>query len=208
MKNSARFLTPWLIATLILILGCKPDFTPKPRAYYRIDLPVKEYYALTADFPYSFDYPVYATINPYRGKWKDSDTSDYWINVEFPVFHCRMHLTYKRVTGNLAAMIDDAHTYAFKHSIKADAIVQTEYVDRLHSVYGVIFDLKGNTASPVQFYVTDSLNHFLRAALYFDSEPNKDSLAPVRDFLREDMVRMIESLKWKLKQENHDSTNH
>jgi len=186
-----------LFALVVVIMGCKQDYTPKPRAYYRIDLPKKEYQQLADDYPYSFDYPIYARINPYQGKWKNTDTADYWINIEFPQFKSRVHLTYKTVKNNLANLIEDAHTYAYKHSIKADAIIQSEYFNSLTKVYSVLFDIKGNTASSVQFYATDSVSHFLRGALYFDCEPNKDSLAPVTEFLRTDLIKMIESLTWR-----------
>lgn len=186
-----------LFVLTVLVSGCKPDYSPKPRAYYRIDLPNKEYHPLEGDYPYSFEYPSYARINPYQGKWTNTDTADYWINVEYPQFKSRVHLTYKTVKNNLANLIEDAHTYAYKHSVKADAIIQSEYVDSLTKVYSVLFDIKGNTASSVQFYATDSVHHFLRGALYFDCEPNKDSLAPMREFLRIDVIKMIESLTWR-----------
>jgi len=181
----------------LVFLSCRSDYSPKPRAYYRIDLPEKEYQVLTGDYPYQFEFPDYAVINPYKGKWKDTDTADYWINVEFPMFKSRVHLTYKKVRNNLYDLVEDAHTYAYKHSVKADAIIQSEYVDTLEKVYSVLFDIKGNTASSLQFYATDSIHYFLRGALYFDCEPNKDSLAPVQEFLRIDMIKMIETLKWR-----------
>jgi len=186
-----------LLAIIVTVISCKQEYSPKPRAYYRIDLPKKEYQQLPDGYPYSFYYPAYARINPYSGKWKDTDTSDYWINIEYPQFRSRVHLTYKTVKNNVAMLIEDAHTYAYKHSVKADAILQSEFADPPNHVYSVMFDIKGNTASSVQFYATDSVRHFLRGALYFDCEPNKDSLAPVTEFLREDMIRMIESLKWR-----------
>jgi gliding motility-associated lipoprotein GldD len=191
------------VASLILLglaglmLGCGKDYSPRPRAYYRIELPKKEYQQLTGAYPYRFDYPVYARIDAYKGKWQNTDTSDFWVNVEFPQFKSRVYLTYKMVQGNLATLIEDSHTYAYKHSVKADAIIQSEYIDSLNQVYSVLFDIKGNTASSVQFYATDSVRHFLRGALYFDCEPNKDSLAPVREFLRADIIKMIESLSWR-----------
>lgn len=181
----------------VAILGCSQDYSPRPRGYYRIDLPAKEYRVLSGEYPYRFDYPVYAVINPYKGKWTDTDTADYWINVEFPQFKSRIHLTYKMVNGNLDRLVEDAHSYAYKHSIKADAIIQSEYVDSISKVYSVLFDIKGNTASTMQFYATDSIRHFLRGALYFDCEPNKDSLAPVKEFLRLDIMKMIETLNWR-----------
>jgi gliding motility-associated lipoprotein GldD len=177
--------------------ACSRDYTPKPRGYFRIDLPEKQYQLLSEGYPYGFEYPVYARINPYKGKWQGTDTADYWINVEIPQFKSRLHLTYKPVRGNLASLIEDAHGYAYKHSVKADAIIQSEYADSLNKVYSVLFDIKGNTASTLQFYATDSTRHFLRGALYFDCEPNKDSLAPVKEFLRADIIRMIETLTWK-----------
>ncbi len=187
-----------LVALLLIsLIGCSPDYSPKPRAYYRIALPEKQYQPLPDEYPYGFEYPVYGQINSYRGKWKNTDTADYWINIEIPQFRSRVHLTYKTVRNNLRDLIEDAHTYAYKHSVMADAIIQSEYTDSLTKVYSVLFDIKGNTASSVQFYATDSVRHFLRGALYFDCEPNKDSLAPVRDFLRADIVKLIETLTWK-----------
>lgn len=186
-----------LVTVAVLTAGCRQEYTPKPKAYFRIELPKKEYQLLSGAYPYNFDYPKYARIKDYQGKWSDTDTADYWINVEFPQFNSRVHLTYKAVSDNLANLIEDAHSYAFKHSIKADAIIQSEYIDSLTKVYGVLFDIKGNAASSVQFYATDSVHHFLRGALYFDCEPNKDSLAPVREFLRTDLIKMIETLTWR-----------
>jgi gliding motility-associated lipoprotein GldD len=121
------------------------------------------------------------------------------MNIGFPQFRSRIHITYKQVLNNLPNLIDDAHTFAFKHSIKADAINQHEYSNPDNHVFGILFDIKGNTASSLQFYLTDSTRHFLRGALYFDNEPNKDSIAPVNDFLRQDIERLIETLTWNFK---------
>ncbi len=195
--KSGQLIMMVLTVFFAAIAGCKPDYSPKPRAYFRIDLPTKQYQHLTEGYPYSFDYPVYARINQYQGQWKNTDTADYWINVEIPQFRSRLHLTYKTVRNNLKDLIEDAHSYAYKHSVKADAIIQSEFSNREARVYSVLFDIKGNTASSVQFYATDSIRHFLRGALYFDCEPNKDSLAPVKDFLRADIEKMIETLNWR-----------
>jgi gliding motility-associated lipoprotein GldD len=183
--------------SVLYTIGCGKSYTPKPRAYFRIELPPKDYVELKGDFPYVFDIPTYAAISHYEGRWEGTDTAEYWINIEYPQFHSRLHLTYKKVNNNLAKLIDDAYTFAFKHSIKADAINQREYLNPGSNVYGILYDIKGNTASSLQFFVTDSTRNFLRGALYFDNEPNKDSIAPVNDFLRKDVERMIETLKWK-----------
>ena len=83
------------------------------------------------------------------------------------------------------------------HITKADAINEQPFINHENKVFGILYDLKGNTASAVQFYVTDSTRHFLRGSLYFSAEPNADSLAPVIDFFREDIIHLIETLKWK-----------
>ena len=188
-----------LIAGLLLtflITGCMEPYSAKPRGYYRIDLPVKEYHRLTGNYPYQFEMPAYARVEPYRGITTDADTTRYWINLAFPRFNGRIHLTYKPVQNNLRQLIEDSYTFTYKHSIKADAINQKEYLNPQHRVYGILFDIKGNTASSVQFFMTDSIHHFLRGALYFDNEPNRDSIAPVNEFLRQDIERLIETLTW------------
>jgi gliding motility-associated lipoprotein GldD len=187
------------LVLLTIFTACKENYSAKPRAYYRIDLPVKEYVPLQGDYPYRFEIPTYAQIKPYSGNLKNPDTTRYWINIRFPQFRSRIHITYKPVMNNLPKLIEDSHTFAFKHSIKADAINQKEFSNPQNHVYGILFDIKGNTASSLQFYMTDSTRHFLRGALYFDNEPNKDSIAPVNEFLRQDIERLIETLTWNTK---------
>jgi gliding motility-associated lipoprotein GldD len=71
------------------------------------------------------------------------------------------------------------------------------YEDPQRGIYGILYELKGNVASPMQFFVTDSTHHFLRGSLYFRTEPNKDSLAPVINFAQKDIRHIIETLNWK-----------
>ncbi|PIV58809.1 MAG: gliding motility lipoprotein GldD, partial [Bacteroidetes bacterium CG02_land_8_20_14_3_00_31_25] len=52
-------------------------------------------------------------------------------------------------------------------------------------------------ASNIQFYVTDSIRHFVRGALYFETKPNKDSLAPIINFIEQDVTHLVETLRWK-----------
>jgi hypothetical protein len=47
------------------------------------------------------------------------------------------------------------------------------------------------------FTVTDSTRHYLRGALYFNSEPRLDSIQPVLTFLKKDVDVLIKTLKWK-----------
>lgn len=189
-----RILLTFLFVLIALVpISCKKKYTPKPKAYFRIDFPSKEYQNWNSDFPYSFDLLSMAKIeeDPSKGAEK------YWINIQYPKYHATIHLSYKNVNNNLEEYLEDSRKMAYKHSIMADAIAEQIYINDKEKVYGMIYRIKGNAASSVQFVATDSTNHFLRGALYFQEHPNQDSLAPVIQFIDKDIVRLMESLKWK-----------
>jgi gliding motility-associated lipoprotein GldD len=183
-----------LLLFVIFLISCGRTYTPKPSGYFRIAFPEKKYVQSTENLPYSFEYPVYGVIKPDT----DKDAEPYWINIEFPQFKGEIHISYKPL-GNLASFIEDARTLAYKHTIKADAINEIPVVIDSNKVYGMIYDIKGNAASSIQFYLTDSSKNFLRGALYFKTQPNKDSIAPVVDFFSDDINHFIYSVKWKNK---------
>ncbi len=172
--------------------GCHEEYTPKPRSYFRIDFPEKQYTTYQSDCDYSFEYPLYAVIKPYQGPGAEPC----WINVEFPGYRGKIHLTFKPLHGDLATFVEDVHTLAYKHIIKADDILEKPVSIPDRKVYGLIYEIQGNTASSLSFYVTDSIRHFLSGALYFSVEPNKDSLAPVVRFFSEDVDHLINTLTW------------
>jgi gliding motility-associated lipoprotein GldD len=184
----------------IVTYGCREVTTPKPKGHFRIDLPEKEYHLFTGqmtsnfNLPLTFEYPSYGNlVTPVEQR---SDPG--WLNIEFPAYRAKIYLTYKKVEKDFGGLMEQTYKMNVKnHITKADAINEQVFADREKKVYGVLYDLKGNTASAVQFYVTDSLNHFLRGSLYFSAEPNADSLAPVIEFFRKDIIHLIETLKWK-----------
>lgn len=180
-----------VLCLVLLIYSCRNNSVPKPRGHFRIDLPTKEYIKFDTLCPFTFEYPVYSVIN------KEPGMDEYcWFNIEFPEYKGKLHLSYMDVTNNLKLLTDDAHTLAYKHSVKADAIEEKLWINDEKSVYGIIYLISGDAASSVQFFVTDSLSHYLRGSLYFEAQPDKDSLAPVIDFFREDIVHLIETLEW------------
>lgn len=182
-----------IISIYTFLVGCQSTPLPKPRGYFRLDFPEKQYRSFDSTFPYKFQYPVYGHIV----KDKYSGTEKYWINIEFPRYKAIIHISYKEVHGNIDTLIEDIRTLAYKHTIKADAINEKLFSNPEKKVYGTLYDIKGNAASSFQFFVTDSTKHFLRGALYFSVHPNKDSLTPALDFFGKDMVHLIESLEWK-----------
>jgi len=190
-----------VISSIVLVFAfaCQRGATPKPRGYFRIDLPAKKYMPIQEGLPFTFNIPGYSSVSAYDGLFSDDTDAAYWLNVDFPDFSAHIHLTYKTVENNLRELIDDAYTFAYKHAARAEAINQLRFSNENSDVHGIIYHIKGNTASSIQFFCTDSVENFLRGALYFDSEPNKDSLAPVISFLGEDINELMESLKWNKK---------
>lgn len=173
--------------------GCKKSYTPKPRGYFRIEFPEKKYVKFDTTYPYLFEYPAYAKII----EDKSLNTEPYWINVVFPEFKGKIHISYKSLNNNIDQMTEDSRNFAYKHTVKADAINERSFFNPEKKVYGIFYQIKGDAASSVQFYVTDSVSNFLRGSLYFDVIPNKDSLAPVTEFIAQDILQLMESFEWK-----------
>jgi len=183
-----------LFLFLLIFASCTETYTPKPRGYFRIDLPVHEYIIFDTTFPYSFEYPVYAVLGP------DPFSPDepYWLNIDFPEHKGRIHLSYKKVKNNLKEYMEDSREFVIKHIPKASAINDSLILDRERNLYGLVYQIEGmGAASPCQFFVTDSTDHFVRGALYFDVVPNNDSLAPVINFLRKDIEHLLSTFRWK-----------
>ncbi len=187
-------LTILIVLSLFIIAGCNNDYYPKPKGYFRIDLPDKEYIKFDSVYPYSFEYPVYAKVLPD----KNAQAEKYWINISYPQFHGTLYLSYKSIDKNLNKYLEDTRTMVMKHIPKASSIENQLYENKLSGVYGLTYTISGvAAASPYQFYLTDSTNHFVRGALYFSTVPNNDSLAPVITFLKDDINHMIETFEWK-----------
>ncbi len=192
-------------SAMILLFSCQQTYTPKPHAYFRIDFPEKEYRSYESACPFMFDYPVYGTVAP-----DNRPTSEpCWFNIQFPGYKGTIYLTYRKITGNFDEFTEDNWKIIYnKIAQKADAVDPHDYADFGRKVYGTIYDIKGNAASPIQFFVTDSIENFLRGSLYFAVKPNQDSLAPVISFFREDIVCLMESVRWKEeKSKNFEKNN-
>ncbi len=183
-----------LSATLLLSSCGEEDYTPKPRGFFRIELPDKKYQSYQSSCPFTFKYPVYSTIeNDTKGM-----SEPCWINLNFPDFKGTLHISYKAVNGNIIQYLEDSRELTNKHIAKASAIDEIIINKPEKNVYGLIYDIEGSgAASPVQFFVTDSSKHFLRGALYFSVRPNNDSLQPVIKFIKEDIDKFIDSFEWK-----------
>jgi gliding motility-associated lipoprotein GldD len=178
---------------LILAVSCRMDYTPKPRGYFRISFPPKSYKSLNLPVPYDFQIPVYSYAEP------DSFNLDqaFWLTLQIPSNHAQIHISYIKLDKNLPVHIENSRSLVYKHVEKALSIEEQIFINPISKVYGTLYTIKGNAASPMQFYLTDSTTNFLRGALYIKELPNADSLRPVIKFLSEDVLHLVESTKWK-----------
>ncbi len=182
------------IITILLLTGCKEETSPRPRGYFRIDTPEKAYRSYTtSECPFTFRYPQYSSIE----KVASHSDKPCWFNLTTQELNATIHVSYTPIEDNLADLIEDSRTLAYKHAIKAEAIQERKFINPEEKVYALKYELSGNTASSVQFFITDSTEHFLRGALYFRAKANKDSLAPLVQFFDTDIDTLIESFKWR-----------
>ena len=181
-----------LLTIVFLLMACKKEYVPKPRGYFRIGFPGKSYHQIDDNLPYQFDIPDYSKLvdDPER------DAEPTWRNIEIPANNAEVHISYKKIENNLETFTEESRSLAYQHSIKADAINEQIFVNPQGKVYGTIYLIDGNAASPIQFYLTDSTKNFLRGALYIREVPNIDSIRPVIDFLRPDIIHLIETTHW------------
>ncbi|HEV8083433.1 MAG TPA: hypothetical protein VGP55_09545 [Chitinophagaceae bacterium] len=198
------------------LLGCNSTYTSKKKGYFKIDFPKHEYLRFdNPGFPYSFEYPAYASVVRDSTYFESASQNPYWININFPSFNGKIFISYKTIGGTsvykvktsagykdslgkntFENMVNDSYNLTYKNDIKAYSI-EDSLMRTPNNISGIFFRLAGSVATAKQFFLSDTTHNFLRGALYFDATPNEDSLRPVNAFLQEDMKHLINTLKWK-----------
>ncbi len=206
---------------LILIVGlvaCNADYQAKPRAYKQIDLPKQHSYQLFNDakFPYEFEYPVYSKVIKDSTYFSEEAANDYWINVDFGQYKCKVYLSYNAVNGtstykklgadgkyidsvatnSFEKLVSDAFKLTSKHEVKSSG-KKDKVFKTADGSGGIYFNVDGQVASPIQFFISDTTKHFLRGALYYDASPNTDSTRPLTNFFEKDIEHLIKTFKWR-----------
>ena len=175
------------ICILVLFCSCKENYTPKPKGFFKLDFPEKSFQQYNQDCPFTFQFPIYSKVEPLEKYC--------FFNLQFPEFDATLHMSYFPLSENLFMHVEESRNLAYKHTVKANAISEQPFISNTDKVFGLVYDYEGTTATALQFYLTDSTNHFLRGALYFNTEVN-DSIAPVSIFLKDDIKHLIESFRW------------
>ncbi|MBC7556931.1 MAG: gliding motility lipoprotein GldD [Chryseobacterium sp.] len=177
-------------AFIILILAsCNKDPLPKPSGELRLEYPAHSYQSFSTNCPFTFDYSNFAEIQ--EGK------QACWYYINYPKMKAKVFITYFPIHNDFALHVKEAEKLVYEHTIKASSIDTKSFNYPEKKVYGNFYELNGQSASNVQFYVTDSTKHFLTANLYFNSRPKPDSLAPAIDYIKKDMLHIIDTFKWK-----------
>lgn len=184
-----------VVCLAFLLFQCGQDsLVPKPKGYNRIDLPIQQYVTLPDTLPYSFEYSAYSKI------LRDSSwiSERYWIDLYYPKLDANVQITYKEINNDRATLeeyLKDSYQLTAKHNVKAYAIDES-VVALDNGMKATLMELSGEVPSQFQFHVTDSTDNFLRGALYFKTSIKNDSLRPIIDYVKQDMVHMLNTLKW------------
>lgn len=181
---------------LVLSSSCREEYTPKPRVYTRINFPPHQYHVVEQPCPFLFESPVYGILA--------RDTAHYagycWQNLYMPPFNATLHLTYHAIdsAGKFDKLTEESRRLVYQHhTLKAEEIIENHFENPTAKVYGIIYELEGNTATAYQFYVSDSSRHFVRGVLYYNSRTENDSVAPMTAFMKQDMNHLVRTLQWK-----------
>lgn len=182
---------------VIALFSCGNDPVPKPKAFLRLEYPKANYDKALTDLPFTFEKNILSA--KIKSDRIHSDTESYGVTIEYPSLKGTIFLTYKTINSreNLIAFLKDAQNFTQKHTVKADEIIEQVYENDERKVYGMFYEVGGNAASQSQFYVTDSVKHFLTGSLYFYAKPNYDSILPAANYLQKDIKHIMETVNWK-----------
>ncbi len=184
------------LCIVLATAACERDYYPKPKEYPRVALPTPRYENSTPSGPFC-GFKFRQSSNARVVADPDQPAGECWMNLDYTDLNARIHLSYRKIDtdSGFYRMTEDARTFAYKHAVKADDIVDS-FFKASPGVSGIFYDIEGNTASEVQFFATDSAEHYLRGALYFESRPNRDSLRPIVKFIKADIDTLLRSLRW------------
>jgi len=187
-KSRVKIIIFFVLFISIWFSSCKEDVLPKPKAQLRLEYEKPSYRSNNPDCPYQFEVSNDAKI-------KTNDKC--WANINYPNLNASINITYRTVENNLKELFIESEKLTFKHAIKADGISSVPYTNASKNMYGAIYEVTGNAASPIQFHATDSVKNFITGAVYFNVQPNYDSIKPAINYLRKDIIHLMETMEWK-----------
>lgn len=180
----------YLILCCALYSSCGDDVLPKPEAFLSLTYPQPIYVTTPSECDYRFENNYISKVS-----FKENCAA----TVHYPDLDGTLFLTYRKVDNNINTLLRDAQKLTYEHVIKADDIIEEKYINQSQNVYGMFYDVRGNAASQSQFYVTDSVQHFITGSIYFNAKPNYDSIYPAAVYLKNDIRHLMETITWEHK---------
>lgn len=177
-----------ILLGILLLTSCGEETLPKPKAFLALQYDETSYELLKLERPYSFELPKKVSIKDERNQW---------LKIEYPQLKASLDVTYRSVDNNIKELLVESEKLVFKHTMKAEQISSNDYTNPERRVFGTLYEITGNAASPIQFHITDSTNNFIKGALYFKTKPNYDSVLPAVAHIKKDILHLMETLEWK-----------
>lgn len=183
-----------ILIGILLITGCgEEEARPKPPAFLALEYPEARYAPANLDCPYTFEKNEFAEITSSR------NNIPCWLNLDYDAMDGMIFITYQQINNNLDSLLQDAQKLPLQHTVKANAIEGDLYTNEVNETYGMFYEVEGDAASQAQFYLTDSVKHFLTGSIYFNRQPNYDSIIPAADYLKKDIKHLMETVRWQEK---------
>lgn len=186
-------LTLFIVGMIFIFTACHHTATPLPRSYFRID-----------SYPASYKHHSLGNISilvndSARCVTPQSHTSEdvHWLNVEYPRYNATIYLSYIPLKDNLDRLMRESIELVYRQNINTEQVEAIAYEDKDIDLYATLYALSAESATPVQFIATDSSQYLLRGALYFNSPVKSDSVAPSIQYIEEDIMQLIESIRTK-----------
>jgi gliding motility-associated lipoprotein GldD len=185
------------ISVLALLSSCGDDelTIPKPPTFLRSELPDHEYTTFKDHAHFSCDFSKNYLVKPVLF---GNVVTDH-LEVNLGPLNGTLYVNYFPLPNRdtLVRYINLSNDKVDEHQMKADRIIDKQLIDKNKKVYGTFFEFQGNVATNFQFYLTDSVNHFVRGEVLMNCRPNYDSLRPSLDYLKQDLLKLFESFEWK-----------
>lgn len=177
------------IFVVIGFISCESHTPPKPKGDLRLEYPKANYQTFQSPCGFQLQYSDFSQITEARNPC--------WYYIYYPKMKAKIFITYFPVKNDFNLHVKEAEKMVYEHTIKATAIDTKSFSYPEKKVFGNFYELKGPTASNLQFYITDSTRHFITGNLYFNTRPKPDSLAPAVDYIKKDVLHLIETFNWK-----------
>ncbi len=178
-----------LLLVSIVLFSCYKENQPKPYGNLRLDFASPKYHIFSNNCPFNFEISHLAKLYPAK--------QDCWYNISYPSMKANIYFTYHPIQNNINIHTKEVEKMVYEHTIRANAIDTKSFSFKDKKIYGNVYVLTGQTASNIQFYATDSSKHFITGSLYFKTRPKPDSLAPAVDYVKKDIIHLVETLQWK-----------